>query len=820
MRKLVVLVVAVLIHSIASAQAVITDVESQNGGFSKVSACVGETVRLTGTNFPASGAIITVNNGPVVSSYAFISSSIIEFIIPWGTPVAGVGVVVTIASIPSNPRVLAIIPQISILSQPLQQVTCEGNLVNFSVNATGGILSYLWKKNGVTTGITTPTIDMTADYLDSGAVYMAEITNLTCGTSLATNAVKLIVYKQPSNPSTLPSQSNCLNGQFTMNAPAPQGTGTWSCNSNCGGIVFANPTSPNAIASGVAAGTTSQLKWTVVNGACTAYSYVSVTNNSMPTTTASIEGAPDTAICINSPTAVNLRGVIPTGNYTNVKWTLQSLTGNFTTPTIPNTSFTQTSGAGLYTVVYNIYNGACSTSTDKKINVYELPVVNAGAAQTACYDAFTSLYGSTANTTSFLWTLSGNHGTLYTPTVINPVYIPAGADSAGVAIAFTLSGSNPGCSTVTSTTTLTIRPKAQASSSMTITASKTKLCYGESATFEIAGVEENTIYKLVKNFNSITLDSISTGSTGATTATITIPYAKFTSGHRDTIRFVARRDGCGLRSYSVTKASIEVSALATPVISVSNQKASCERNIIESTPQANVQYQWYEGNSQLIGAVYEKDTAYYPGIYFVKATDLLSCTMTSNSVEISYNAQQPIVSISENNTSAKLSTSVQATGFNWYAETSSGLKKIAGATTNELSVYFEGTYYLGIVKGSCLHYSAPLVISNKAGGSLLRQSLSETDTTITLPEIDFSSNLKVYPNPVSNSDFTIDYIAGNVTQTTIILYNSNGLEIMRKELDGKGIIRTEMPSKGLPSGIYVLYINDGEIQVRKNIMIN
>lgn len=1002
MKKIIIALLFFCISNILSAQPTVSDIQPAGGGSPKSSACIGEMIRVIGGGFQSSGMTITINGGTPFSVYNFIDGNNIELQVPPGTPPSGPGLIVTALSLSSNSRSLSINPGTNITIAPQPQNVCEGATYSFSVAAAGGAIAYNWKRNG-TPFSTATTVSGTAAVIDSGDIFVVDIINSTCNTIIPTSPVKLTVNKKPNNPPTLPNLEQCQNGTFTLNAPPPNiGSGTWSCVSNCTGVGFANINIPNTQVTGVPENVFPQLRWNVINGACASQSDVTVLNYGMPTSTSVIYGA-DTNICITSG-PVTLVGNSPGGTFTNVDWNLQGpATGTFTSPTTNYTSFTPTSGAGIYIVEYYIHNGACNNNFAKQITVHDMPTPIAGSGYTGCFGSPIMLSGTVMNASSFVWVAGGGSGSLTAVSSLTPTYNSFGSDSLGVTFAVSLTASNAGCAPVSDTTTITIRTKPYAfipsgsdaticsggsvnipvnftgnppfsgiglfngttntdlgtvstttvnvpvvptsstnytlapvgsfidgfscpgswngssfitvapgasanisitpaaicagdnanltiipsggggptwkiyvntggpnsiltvsgtysttispvtnttytvdsietagcgkikltgisksiivntppvvSASMGINLSDDTLCKGENSTVEITGVQANTVYRIVKNYNNIVLDSILIGNTIPTSANVLIPFAKFTSGKIDTIKFMARKPGCAIVP-SVTRSMVWTSGLTNPVITASSTLTACENKILQLTPLSNILYQWYEGTNTIVGAIGSKDTAFFSGSYSVKAKDTLLCTLASNTINVDYSALQPIVSVTNvSSTETKLSSTAAATTYYWYAQTSTGIKKIQGAAGNTISVYFDGNYYLGTITNSCFFMSAAYVVSGKLGGSLLKQSFVETDSTIILSEMDFSSDATVYPNPVSGSDFTVDYITGNVTKISFILYNPQGLPVQQKEVEGNGLIRLEMPTKYLTPGVYNLYINDGVKQVRRNVMI-
>jgi mucin-2 len=367
---------------------------------------------------------------------------------------------------------------------------------------------------------------------------------------------------------------------------------------------------------------------------------------------------------------------------------------------------------------------------------------------------------------------------------------------------------------------LTVNSPPSAGSTLTIAVSNDTLCKGETTTITLTNIQPNTVYKVVKNFINKDLDSIIVLSAAPTSLSVTVPYSIFTPGREDTIHFLARRTGCALVP-SLNKVYIWTSNLATPSVSISPIPASCSRKTLQiATPQPGVAYQWYEGNGQLVGETSITDTAFYAGAYYVKATDTLFCLASSNLFSVNYSALKPSITLTDVSTvETKLMATASSQKYRWYAQTTTGIKLIEGDTSQNISVYFDGDYYLRIINNTCIYTSDPITVSSKLGGNLLRQGFIETDSSIIIPKVDFTQNVNLYPNPVFNSDIMVDYVAGDVTKVSFILYNSQGLIMTQKVIDGNGLIRTTINTKNLQSGVYNLYIDDGVKQVRKNIIV-
>src|SRR5204863_289317 len=74
----------------------------------------------------------------------------------------------------------------------------------------------------------------------------------------------------------------CNNGSFTLAATAATtGTGAWSIQS--GAVTITTPTSNTSTVTGLAAGSSATLRWTITNGSCSTFDDVLLTNNAAVT---------------------------------------------------------------------------------------------------------------------------------------------------------------------------------------------------------------------------------------------------------------------------------------------------------------------------------------------------------------------------------------------------------------------------------------------------------------------------------------------------------------------------------------------------------
>src|SRR6185503_20310100 len=82
-------------------------------------------------------------------------------------------------------------------------------------------------------------------------------------------------------------QTQCNSGNFTLAGNSPViGTGLWSIVGAANGAVITTPTSNTSTVTGLTAGNSVTLRWTITNGTCTSTDDVVLTNDTPPTASA------------------------------------------------------------------------------------------------------------------------------------------------------------------------------------------------------------------------------------------------------------------------------------------------------------------------------------------------------------------------------------------------------------------------------------------------------------------------------------------------------------------------------------------------------
>ena len=104
----------------------------------------------------------------------------------------------------------------TITTNPADQTKCVGQTATFSVSASGGPLTYQWKKNGANVGTNSATYTTPALVAgDNGAQYTVTVTSAGCGS--VTSAAATLTVNVPAAISTQPaSQSICAGSPVTF----------------------------------------------------------------------------------------------------------------------------------------------------------------------------------------------------------------------------------------------------------------------------------------------------------------------------------------------------------------------------------------------------------------------------------------------------------------------------------------------------------------------------------------------------------------------------------------------------------------------------
>ena len=209
-------------------------------------------------------------------------------------------------------------------------------------------------------------------------------------------------------------QETCMAPTATVTATAPTvGAGTWSLVSGSGTIV--NPNNFVTAVSGLTQGTTTIVRWTVTNGACSAFDDVTITAHANPSDP---DAGPDQIVCGSTATMAANTPTVGTG-----VWQIVAGTATITNPNSPTTTVTGLLPNTTVTLRWRITNGTCAAKMDNVIlTVRPLPTTPtlSTSGNLVCVGTNVTLTSSVApNGGTYIWYKNGTiDGTLTTQSVV------------------------------------------------------------------------------------------------------------------------------------------------------------------------------------------------------------------------------------------------------------------------------------------------------------------------------------------------------------------------------------------------------------------
>jgi uncharacterized repeat protein (TIGR01451 family) len=297
----------------------------------------------------------------------------------------------------------------------VDQAQCNNGSFTLAGNVPTSPATGLWTIVGAANGaaITTPTSATTSiTGLTAGSTVTLKwtVSNGTC----STNDDVVLTNNAPVTANANVDQAKCNNGSFTLagNVPTSPATGLWTIVGTNGATIAAPTTSATTSVSGLTAGTSVTLRWTVTNGTCSSSDDVVLTNNSSVTANAGV----DQVKCNND--IFTLAGNVPTSPATGL-WTIVGAANGtvITTPTSATTGITGLTVGSTVTLKWTVSNGTCSTNDDVILTNNAPVTANANVDQAKCNNGAFTLAGNTPSVGNGLWTIVGatNGATIASP---------------------------------------------------------------------------------------------------------------------------------------------------------------------------------------------------------------------------------------------------------------------------------------------------------------------------------------------------------------------------------------------------------------------
>ena len=365
-----------------------------------------------------------------------------------------------------------------------------GRTATFQCTATGGPLTYQWKKNGTNVGTNSSTYTTPALVAgDNGAQYTVTVTSAGCGS--VTSAAATLTVNVPAAISTQPvSQSICTGSPVTFTV-ATTGTPPVSYQWKKGGVDISGETNASYTIAAVSAGDAASYTVAVTNTCNTIISNAATLVVSTPT---SITTDPVSQVkCTGNSVTFS---VAASGGPLTYQWRkggsniAGATSASYTIPSIV------AGDAGNYDVVVTAAGCNSATSAAASLTVNVTPsITTQPAAQVVCVgNNVTFSIAANGTALGYQWKkggvdISGATNSTYT---ISPV-------SSGDAGNYSVAVSNSCTSVTSANAALTVN----APPSITTPPADQVICAGQSATFSVTAGGTNPTYQWRKNGGNI-----------------------------------------------------------------------------------------------------------------------------------------------------------------------------------------------------------------------------------------------------------------------------------------------------------------------------
>lgn len=125
------------------------------------------------------------------------------------------------------------------------------------------------------------------------------------------------------------------------------------------------------------------------------------------------------------------------------------------------------------------------------------------------------------------------------------------------------------------------------------------------------------------------------------------------------------------------------------------------------------------------------------------------------------------------------------------------------------SQFSSDPYFNGLIDDFRIYRRA---LSSAEVSSLTNGAMKSAKFISDVESVDQSSGISLYPNPVTN---TLIITAAGMKAAKVELYNTSGAMVFAKFFDGN---QMQIDMSGVPSGIYIIRLNDGEKLILKKVV--
>jgi hypothetical protein len=256
---------------------------------------------------------------------------------------------------------------------------------------------------------------------------------------------------------------------------------------------------------------------------------------------------------------------------------------------------------------------------------------------------------------------------------------------------------------------------------------------------------------------------------------------------------VTNAGGC---TDTATTIAVTVNSVPVAAITTSGSLSFCAGDsvILRGFSGNSNTYQWYFNGSLINNASSDSLVVKLGGNYAVKVTNASGCDSTSTVVTVTVNPK-PIATIIQTGNTLVASS---GTAYQWYRDG----KPILGAINQVLLADSTGSYTVHISQNGCTATSAAVKII-----------ISGTSEELAL------SQLNIFPNPATDV-FYVKVSNSFHGPVKLQLFDLTGRLLQKQELQkNETQLETNLKVSTLPTGLYLLRIQQGNSQVMKKLTI-
>jgi hypothetical protein len=679
----------------------------------------------------------------------------------------------------------------------------------------------------------------------SGTVFTAPVPggssqnyNVNYSFGYITVSQSITVFHTPTTSNAGPSQTVCTGGT-TLSANAPTfGTGQWTIVSGPGSLT--SPTSPNSGITGLVAGQTTVVRWTISNGVCTSsQDTVSIFRDVDPSVA---NAGPDQAVCSDT---INLAANTPAVGSGN--WTRIAGSGVIQNSSNPNSAVFGL-GLGTNVFVWTVYNGVCLATTDTVVFTRDAnsPQALAGPDKQIC-DAFTTLTGNIPASGIGLWSVISGTGVVTTPNSPNS---PLTGVSIGTSM-LTWSITNGTCPASVDTLLVTrsalpnpptVNGNQDACIGETVTLTASSSATSPSYVWWDAPAGGNALsggatYTSPPLFGNIVVylevtDGVTNCTSTRTQFNVTVhPLPVVALGNDTTFcdsDSLCMDAGAGMSTYNWNSGAttqvyctnvtgtywvevmdvngchgmdtISISTNPAPAVNLGPNFTLCNGNsaTIGVTPQGGQTYQWSTSASTPTIVVNTANT------YSLTVSDLIGCSNTDAIVVTTANTPTASFSMNSSGCPVIAFTDLSTDASTWSWSFGDGSSSPLQSPSYNYQASGNGTY------------TVTMIASGPCGADTTSQSLLiDCVVGLSLP-----SNLSIglFPNP--NDGIFKVRLEGLEADARLEVFNELGQQVYVKNIEGcRGECEETVNLKGVAAGMYMAQITVGDAVISKRVVI-